>query len=467
MKNKIFPTYSKALFSLSVLLLLSVSTYSQLKVGTAAVKITPPLGTPLAGQYFERGAAVIHDDLFAKAMVFEKDGEKVVLVSCDLVEVTAQLVSEARRLANQNTGIVANHIMIAATHSHTGPVIPSPGNINTVKVKSADILANYISKLPGLIAESIKLANDALQPANILFGLGHEETISFNRRFFMTDGTVGWNPGKLNPMIIKPAGPIDPDVSVLYAESLTGKPILTFVDFAIHLDITGGSEISADMPYSLSKNLERVKGADMTTIFAQGCSGNINHIDVKSAVAQYGHMEAERIGAVLAGEVIRTYSQLKPFAVPDISVKSEIIQLPLAKISTDDLEWAREVAGKYGKVDAAPFMDMVKAFKIIDVYERKGKLMDAEVQVFALGNTCAIVSLPGEIFTELGMYIKSRSPYPNTILVELANDCIDYIPDMKAYMEGNYEPVSARCAPGSGEILAAKVLEMLNEMKHN
>ena len=112
-------------------------------------------------------------------------------------------------------------------------------------------------------------------------------------------------------------------------------------------------------------------------------------------------------------------------------------------------------------------MDMVKAFKIIDVSERKGKLMDAEIQVFALGDTCAIVSLPGEIFTELGMYIKSRSPYPHTILVELANGCIDYVPDMKAYLEGNYEPVSARCAPGSGEILAAKVLEMLNEMKHN
>ncbi len=459
--------WSKALFNLSILVLLTLTSYGQLKIGTAVVKITPPLGTPLAGQYFERGTAAVHDDLFAKAMVFEKDGEKVVLVSCDLVEVTASLVSEARRLANQNTGIATDRIMIAATHSHTGPIIPSPGNINVAKGKGADILAGYISKLPALIAESIKRANDALQPATISFGLGHEETISFNRRFFMTDGTVGWNPGKLNSMIIKPAGPIDPDVSVLYAESLTGKPIVTVVDFAIHLDITGGSEISADMPYSLSTILGNVKGADMTTIFAQGCSGNINHLNVKSADEQHGHTEAERIGTVLAGEVIRTYSRLKPFAVPNISVKSEIIQLPLAEISTADLPWAREIAGKYGKADAAPFMDMVKAFKIIDVYERKGKLIDAEVQVFALGNTCAIVSLPGEIFTELGMYIKSRSPYPNTILVELANGCIDYIPDMKAYMEGNYEPVSARCAPGSGEMLAAKVLEMLNKIKPN
>jgi hypothetical protein len=72
---------------------------------------------------------------------------------------------------------------------------------------------------------------------------------------------------------------------------------------------------------------------------------------------------------------------------------------------------------------------------------------------------------PGEIFTELGLYLKSRSPYPHTIVIGLANGSIDYIPDMKAFTEGNYEPLSARCAPGSGEILVGNVLRILNDMK--
>ena len=71
----------------------------------------------------------------------------------------------------------------------------------------------------------------------------------------------------------------------------------------------------------------------------------------------------------------------------------------------------------------------------------------------------------GKIFTEFGMYIKNRSPYRYTMVVELTNGSIGYIPDRKAYIEGNYEPVSSRCGPGSGEILAENAIKMLNELK--
>ena len=436
-----------------------------LRIGASSVKITPPLGIPLAGQYFERGATAIHDDLFAKTLVIEKDGEKVAIVSCDLVDIGTEIVPAVRRMASKSTSIPEDHIMISATHSHTGPVIPSPGNMNSSQGAIPGILKTYISELPGLICESIIQANDNLKPGVISCGLGHEETISFNRRFFMKDGSVGWNPGKLNPMIIKPAGPIDPDVAVLYAMSPEGKPLLTYVNFALHLDIAGGLEISADMPYTLSKILGEVKDPDMVTMFTQGCCGNINHLNVNSETEQSGYMEAERIGTVLAGEVIRTCTRLKPLHIGHISVKSEIIPLPLAEIDERDLPWAIEITSKYGKPDAAPFMDMVKAFKITEIYERKGNPVNAEIQVIALGDSCAIVSLPGEIFTELGQYIKSRSPYPFTVIEELANVSVDYIPDMKAFIEGNYEPVSARCAAGSGELLAGKAIEMLWELK--
>jgi neutral ceramidase len=466
MKKRLLHKLFGLILNLNVLFFISFSASAgELMIGSAAVKITPPIGIPMAGQYFERNALSIHDDLFAKTIVIEKNGVKVAIVTCDLVDISNQLVSDARMLAEKSTGIPAEHIMISATHTHTGPVIPSPGNINVPQGKIPEILSIYISKLAGLIAESIKKANDDLQPANISFGLGHEESISFNRRFYMTDGTVGWNPGKLNPMIIKPAGPIDPDVSVLYAESSEGTPISTYVNFALHLDIAGGLGISADMPYTLSKILNEVKSPEMTILFAQGCSGNINHVNVNSKEPQSGYAEAERIGTVLAAEVIKTYTKLKPFGIEQISVKSETVQLPLAEISKNDLAWAIEIASKFGKAGAAPFLDMVKAFKIIEVDERNGKPIDSEIQVFALGDTCAIVSLSGEIFTELGMYIKSRSPYPYTIIVELANKSGDYIPDMKAYIEGNYEPVSSRCKPGSGELLVKRTIEMLNELK--
>jgi len=456
---------SSKLLLVSICLLPLKTFAGDLKIGAAEVNITPPIGIPMAGYYFERGAVKIHDELYAKAMVIEKDSSKIAIVTCDLIGLPIDIVSEARALAEKLTGIDADHVMISATHAHTGPVIPKKDGRDSPTGKSAEILSMYISKLPALIAESIKQANDALKPAKISVGLGHEESISFNRRFFMTDGTVGWNPGKLNPKIIKPAGPIDPDVFVLYAETNDGKPVSTYVNFALHLDNTGGTEISADLPYTLSSILGKIKGPEMVTLFGQGCSGNINHINVKSREPQSSFAEAQRLGIVLSGEVIKTYTRMQPFDVNNISVKRKTVNLPLAEISADDLPNARETVAKYGKPGAAPFLDFVNSFKIIEVYNRKGKPIDAEVQVFALGNELAIVSLPGEIFTELGTYIRSRSPFPYTIVVELANGSIGYVPDRKAFIEGNYEPISSRCAPGSGEILVENALELLNELK--
>ena len=75
------------------------------------------------------------------------------------------------------------------------------------------------------------------------------------------------------------------------------------------------------------------------------------------------------------------------------------------------------------------------------------------MQVIALGGDVAWVGLPGEVFTELGMAIKRASPFRLTIVGGLANGNLGYIPDRKAYAEGAYEPISARCAAGSGERL--------------
>jgi hypothetical protein len=170
---------------------------------------------------------------------------------------------------------------------------------------------------------------------------------------------------------------------------------------------------------------------------------------------------------VLSAEIIKTCTRLNRLDIGNISVKREIVKLPLAEISPNEIDKARKVAATSGKPDAAPFIQLVNSSKILDVYRRKGKPIDAEIQVFALGDEMAIVSLPGEIFTELGMYIKDRSPYKYTMIVELANGDIGYVPDRKAYAEGNYEPISSRCAPGSGEILAEKALALLNVLKRS
>lgn len=107
---------------------------------------------------------------------------------------------------------------------------------------------------------------------------------------------------------------------------------------------------------------------------------------------------------------------------------------------------------------------MVQALKVLDVAAQNGKPHEVEVQVITLGKDVAWVSLPGEVFTELGLAIKQDSPFATTIIAELANGLLGYIPSRRAYPQGNYEVVSARCGPGSGELLVDAAVKLLKEL---
>jgi len=435
-----------------------------LRLGTAAVKITPPPGMPMAGYYYHRGAEGVHDDLWAKALVLEKDGAKAALVACDLASLSRPVVEEARKLIQAQTGLAGERVMISATHTHTGPVLLGRTARDDMAATMLAIAKSYVAGLPAKIAESVQLAHARLAPARVWAASGREDSLAFNRRYFMKDGSVGWNPGKLNPNIVRPAGPIDPVVPVVYFEDPQGRPLATYVNYAMHLDTVGGQQFSADYPYTLATLLGKLKAPEMLTVFTIGAAGNVNHIDVSTKKPQKGHDEAARIGTVLAGEVLKTYTRLGPLEPTALNVRHEIVKLPLAEFNPEDLEKARKTAALYGKPNAAPFLDLVRAFKVIELAGRNGQPLDAEVQVISLGHELAWVGLPGEIFVELGQAIKQASPFRYTIVAELANGSVGYVPNRKAYPEGAYEVVSARCAPGSGEMLVEAAVRLLREL---
>src|SRR5689334_3120865 len=107
-----------------VLLMAGMASGAELKVGSAAVVITPPIGTPLAGYYETRISEGVQDDLYAKAIVLECGGARAAMVSCDLISMPLTVAAEARRLIEKETGLKAEQVMISATHAHTGPILP-------------------------------------------------------------------------------------------------------------------------------------------------------------------------------------------------------------------------------------------------------------------------------------------------------------------------------------------------------
>jgi neutral ceramidase len=445
----------------ALLLFAALAPAQPLRIGTAEVVITPPTGIPMAGYYATRLSTGVHDDLHAKALYLSSGDQQAAIVACDLVGIPPSVIEEARVLIEAATGIPARNVMISATHSHTGPLIPDGGARAGAYGGGLEIARQYRDSLPAKIAESVRLAARAAAPARASFGKGREDGVSFNRRFFLKDGTVGWNPGKLNPNIVKPAGPIDPELPVVLFESLAGEALATYINFAMHLDTVGGLQASADYPFTVSDILRKVKGPGMLTLFTIGAAGNINHIDVGTKVPQQGHQEAARIGAILAGEIVKTYARLAPVTDTTLRISSRTVALDPARLQPGDEERAAAFARQLDAGETVKFLDTVFTFKVLDTAARRGKPLDAEVQLITLGSQIAWLALPGEIFTELGAAIKQASPFPMTVVAELAHGPVTYFPNEAAFSQGNYEVVTSRAAPGSGERLIAAAKELL------
>ena len=438
------------------------------RVGVAAVDITPPLGIPMAGYYHERGADGVLDPLFSKAMIIESGGERAAFVVIDLILVTREVTDRARRGIEQATGIRPDHVMISATHAHTGPTLAEGGRYSTEMGGQKQLAMEYTEALPAKITESVRRANDRLQPAQLRAARGQCEGLAFNRRYFMRDGSVGWNPGKMNTNIVMAAGPIDPEVGILRAEQPgAGGPaqaIATYVNFAMHPDTTGGSRISADWPGAVGRVLAGYHGTNHLTLVANGTCGNINHLDFLWSGPQGGPGEQNRIATLLGAAVFRAGRDLKPVAAGALRGRSTRVELALPEITPQQAEEARKIVKVTKDDHGTNFMRLVRAYRALDVAGQEGKPYRVEVQVMALGRDLAWVGLPGEVFVELGLAIKKASPFPQTFVVELANECLGYIPDRRSYAEGNYEPESARCAAGSGEKLVEQAVALLSEL---
>lgn len=432
-----------------------------IQVGTAAVVITPPMGTPMAGYYSARGADGVLDDLYAKALVLNDGQSKVALVACDLIGIPAEVVAAARERIASEAGIPAEHVLISATHTHTGPVLRRRSTRDDLDGGNSELSLKYTEELPAKLAQAVIEAVKVLQPCRLFVGRQDEPELSFCRRFWMKDGTVGWNPGKLNPNVIRPVGPCDPQVSVLYAESDQKQPVAAYVNFALHCDTVGGTKICADYPGVLARRLAEWKGPQFMTLFGNGTCGDLNHINVRWADRQKGPEEAARIGTILAGDVAKALMKSHPVEQVPLAVRREVLSLPLAPITQEDVQRAREIVANREK---AKFLDQVFAFKVLDVAAQEGKPLEAEVQVFTLGREVAVVALPGEVFVDLGLSIKAASPFRYTFVVELANGSPGYIPNRSAYAQGQYEVVSTRFAEGSGETLVTAALRLLEDL---
>jgi neutral ceramidase len=444
---------------------------SALQVGAAEIDITPPVGYRMAGYFVERLSTGVHDPLHAKALVLQQGSQRLALVACDLIGVSRSQTVRARALASQRTGIPVSNIVICATHTHTGPLFDGPlreyFHASALKTQGRDPQeqVDYPAFLIEQLVKVVAAAQSSLRPAELQAGIAKKEGLSFNRRFWMKDGKVVFNPGPLNPDIVRPAGPTDPEVGMLLARGLGAQhPFAGLITFAVHSDTVGGTEYSADYEYFLQQALRRAFGESYISLFGLGTCGDLNHINVNEAPVRKAKFEvAERIGGTLAQTVIEQSKDLPPVGHPSLAARSITLQVPFQEAAPEQVAKARATMEKFYD-ESTPFLTKVAAVRTLDLASHE-PLYPMEVQVFRLDAETAMVCLPCEIFVDLGLAIKRASPFKRTVVIEICNDRPSYVPTLKAFAEGSYEVTNARVKPGAGEMLVDAAVKLLKQLK--
>ena len=145
-------------------------------------------------------------------------------------------------------------------------------------------------------------------------------------------------------------------------------------------------------------------------------------------------------------------------------MRSVKIDAPLQSFSPSEIAEATKNMDLIGTREL-PFLEQVKSYKIVNRELQEGATLPLEVQVFRLNGDTAIVTLPGEIFVDLGLAIKKASPFKTTLVIELTNNSLGYVPTKQAFAEGSYEIVNSQCSPACGEQLVEAAIGLLKELR--
>ncbi len=446
-----------------------------LKVGFAETDITPELGMEKPGGYGKAYCKTVQDPCKVRAAVFDDGKKRVALVGIDALVIRRQTADKARQLIQQRCGIPAEAVLIGASHSHssgpTGMILPGEydGADDLAKQlayeKSSCSDAKYLERVVEQIAAAVCDADAKRAEALCGVGSGHEDKVAFNRRFHMKNGLTFTHPGKRNPDIVKPAGPIDPEVGVVGAWSKDGKLLGCIVNYACH-GTTPASGFSANWIYYLEQAIRGVMGPDTVVVFLQGDCGDITQVDNLSA---YPNVDGPIVGGRVGAEAVKVLLTMARGPMGPLDAKARVLDVGQRVPTPERVSQCRELVKKDPQTVGATEWTFAKEIVLLDSLLKHGTLEKPEVQAIQIG-PAVFVSNSAEMFVEYGLDLKAKSPFPFTFPVELANGCVGYVPTEKALGEGGggYETrltSYSHLEVAAGRKMLDASLELVRQMK--
>jgi hypothetical protein len=448
-----------------------------LRAGAAAVDITPqqfPINMP--GGFSPNPAQSAHDPLHARALVLADATTSLVMAVVDNLGAGPDILDEAKEIAAQKTGIPKDHMLVSSTHSHTAAPLSNREGL------PAPVVAYHKVFVEGL-ADAIIRAHAALRPAAVGAAAHPLPEEVFNRRWFLKPGKMPLNPyGKLdqvkmNPgtspdVLDHPAGPTDPDITVLSVQDTKRKPLALFANYSLHY--VGGmppGQISADYFGEFARLMpSRVHGDEnFVAIMSNGTSGDINNIPFGITRPPREPFEQIRIVAGKAADTAWLAQRKIEQHRSDVrlGMLQRAITLKYRRPTAEQVAEAKaflEVKDK-DAIEKLPSLAQNYARSTIAAAERTEETLTVIVQAIRIGDL-AVCGIPFETFVETGLDLKKRSPFPQTMVIGLANGRHGYLPTPEQHALGGYETWLGTnvVQEDTSVILTNNLLEMLAEL---
>jgi len=461
---------------------LQAQTSAGLRVGAAAAEINPDV---FPFQLRSGPSKYVHDPLHVRAVAFENGEGRAVIALIDAIGYGREASDMAKSIVADRTGWKPEEMLVSATHTHTAPKggDTSPGRVAYEK-----------KRLDGIVA-ALTQAIESLEPARVGFGSDEEPTEVRNRRWYLKPGTMDKNPLggfdriRMNPNpanITRPAGPIDPEIAVIYARSKRrNKPLGLIANYALHY--VGGipkvteengrvvGMASADYFGEFARIMpHRVGGYNPPENFVafinNGASGDINNIDFLRTRAPRAPFEQVRVVATKAADAAwRAVKKIEKYDEnPLIAVRQREVRLKYRIPPPEDVAAAEKMMELSRKERNAinKRASSVSQRTLLHAGSERPEDEKVLVQAMRIGEQ-AIVTMPFEVLVEIGLEIKEKSPFKRTMFIELANGSYGYLPPPNQHELGGYETWLgvSRFQIDASVILTRHLLEMLAELR--
>lgn len=478
-------------------------TDSGFRAGAAALDLDPPLGLPMCGVVRRdwTGAERI-GALEVTALAFESGGARAVLCGIDTIAVQSPEIDLLRARIAEATGAPLAGVLVNASHTHHAP----PGSRYFSEALGAEspepdaATRAYVERLYERIHEVCVTACERLEPAAVRWGLG-EADFAVNRRERDPDGMVrrlGWHE----------EGMLDQSVPVLQARRADETVIGTLVAYGAHPVTTwiDSHAYSPDYPGVIRETVRRATGGEC--VFFLGAAGNVmprvSFERTGRAMREMGDGIAIEALHAVAGpepawpselyvaEGFRSGNAVSAFrwrgvdappprvAAAERTVSFPLLPLPsldeveaLERRSLEELREARARGAPEGELRGLRYHGLNYAVRT------KAELRGGSPRTAVEGTIGAvrigdgvIATGPGEIFTEIGLAVKERSPADVTLYAGYTNGLLSYFPIASEYPLGGYEPgygnktygLPSQVAPECDRILVQTAVELMRDL---